>query len=379
MPVSPSRLCAWCAEEGFPRTGFVHSSRLPASLRAYPEIAALGAGTYLLAALSCFRREAEDLSVPGEPHGLIAPFARRNYYREAVLRLRRVAGRLAPAAGLARRELRIFCNSRLPEKPLAAASGLGSYGKNALVLAPGLGSVFVIAGMFVPGEPPGELSREPPGELSREPPGELSSEPPGPVADPQAGPAVGRLCGECRACQDACPVGALQEPGRLDDSRCLQAQAGRHGDLPEELSSAWGFRLYGCQVCQEVCPYNRRLEHETLTAVGELGPSVPLRRVLEPTPEELADGLRGTALGMSWISKRALQRNALLALAHRVRSGYPVAPELWRLLESYRGHRDGVLARAAGGGGAGCGAAGGGAPAGDGAPAGGGPASRETR
>jgi len=330
VPVSPSRLCAWCAEEGFPGTALVHSRRLPASLRAHPEIAALGAGTYLLAALSCFRREPEDLSVPGEPHGLIAPFARRNYYREAVLRLRRVAGRLARAAGLARRELRIFCNSRLPEKPLGAASGLGSYGKNALVLAPGLGSVFVIAGIFVPGELSGEL--------------------PGPEAAAGAGLAVGRICGECRACQDACPVGALQEPGRLDDSRCLQAQAGRHGDLPEELSSAWGFRLYGCQVCQEVCPYNRRLEHETFTVVGELGPSVPLRRVLEPTPEELADALRGTALGMSWISKRALQRNALLALAHRVRSGYPVAPALRRLLESYRGHRDAVLARAAGGG-----------------------------
>ena len=79
-------LASWCAEEGFQRIRLVGSSRLPARLRRHPEIATLGAGTFLLAVLSCHRVEAEDLSAPGDPHGLLAPFARANYYREALRR-----------------------------------------------------------------------------------------------------------------------------------------------------------------------------------------------------------------------------------------------------------------------------------------------------
>jgi epoxyqueuosine reductase len=332
VPVTLAELQDWCAQEGFRRIAVVPSRGLPPTLSSHPEIAALGAGTYLLAGLSCFRREPEDLSGPGDPHGLIAPFARRNYYREAVLRLRRVAERLAGAAGLERKVLRIFCNSRLPEKPLAVAAGLGAYGRNALVIAPGLGSLFVIAGMFVPAGLAGiEGGRA-----------KLADD--GPEGRRAEG---GRLCGSCTACQAACPVDALAEAGRLDESRCLQAQAGREGDLPEELARAWGYRLYGCQVCQEVCPFNRQLEHQTPTRLGELGPSLSLRRVLGQSAEELAQRVRGTALGMSWISKRALQRNALLAVGHRGRSAGTLDPALRVLLADYRRHRDPALARAA--------------------------------
>jgi epoxyqueuosine reductase len=321
-------LRAWCGEEGFPRARFASSDRLPAPLRSHPEIATLGAGTFLLVALSCYRREPEDLSVAGDPHGRIAPFARRNYYREAVVRLRRIAGRLGAVTGLSRSELRIFCNSRLPEKALAVAAGLGAYGKNALVLAPGLGSLFVIAGMFVP------VPLDPePGE--------------GQELDFERIFAPGRLCGECRACQDACPVGALPEPGRLDESRCLQALAGTALDLPGEIVERWEYRLYGCQVCQEVCPFNRAPDRETATVRGELGPSLSLRRVLECSPEELADAFRGTALGMSWISKRAILRNALLALGHRALAGFPLDPALRLLLQRYLESRDPLLAHAA--------------------------------
>ncbi|MBN1836604.1 MAG: iron-sulfur protein [Spirochaetales bacterium] len=326
VPVPAGELRAWCAEQGFPRTATVSTRHLPAILRSHPEVAALGEGTYLLAALSCFRREPEDRSTPAEPHGLIAPFARRNYYREAVLRLRPVTRRLGSAAGVAPRELRIFCNSPLPEKPLAVASGLGAYGKNALVLIPGLGSLFVIAGIFAPLE----LSGTEPAERG-----------------PGGGLEVGGMCGSCTACQDACPVGALSEPGQLDQARCLQAWAGTYGELPAELVDAWGFRLYGCQVCQEVCPHNRSLREQTETVLGELGPSLPLRRVLEPDPEELAGQLRRTALGMSWISKRALQRNALLAAGHRARAGFSVGGALLRLVEAHGGSGDPVLAGAA--------------------------------
>ena len=359
VTVPRSELRAWCALEGFPRIGFIGSDRLPGSLCSHPEIASLGAGVYLLAALSCYKREPEDLSTPGDPHGLIAPFARRNYYREAVLRLRRIARRLGEATGLPRRAFRVFSNSRLPEKPLAVAAGLGSYGRNALVLAPGLGSLFVIAGMFIPREAGPPVADRPEGDRPEgdRPEGDRpeagDAEADRPEADrtkvgaPEPNGGLGEICGKCRACQEACPVDALAEPGRLDEGRCLQAQAGRDRELPEDLAAAWGFRLYGCQVCQDVCPYNRGLRCETSTEVGELGPSLSLRWVLERTPEELAGALRGTALGMAWISKRALQRNALLALGHRATAGYAPDAELVALGDRYARAADPQLARAA--------------------------------
>jgi epoxyqueuosine reductase len=321
---SPRRLAAWCTEAGFAASAFLRTESLPGALRRHPEVASLGRGTFVLVALSCHRREPEDLSAPGDPHGLIAPFARRNYYREAVLRLRQVARLLGAATGLARRELRLFSNSRLPEKPLAAAAGLGSYGRNGLILSPPLGSLFVIAGMFLPLPPEedagaaawlprrrGRLERSgAAGSPGR--PGRAGSA--GGLGGP-GGPAA--LCGSCRACQEACPVGALSRVGRLDTSRCLQALAGRAVELPAAAREAWGFRLYGCQVCQEVCPWNRGLSREAPAACGELGPSLSLRRVLERDPEELARAWRPTALGMPWIDKRALLRNALVAAGHR--------------------------------------------------------------
>ena len=73
---------------GLVNTCFLNSADLPRSLRRHPEIAALGEGTYVMTALSCYCEETEDRSEPGDPHALIAPFARRNYYSEAVARLK---------------------------------------------------------------------------------------------------------------------------------------------------------------------------------------------------------------------------------------------------------------------------------------------------
>jgi epoxyqueuosine reductase len=338
---STSPLPGWCAGEGFHRARLIDSGLLPEWLRRNPEVAALGPGTYLLAALSCHRQETADLSTPGDPHGWIAPFARANYYREAILRLRRVVRRLEASVRVPRSSLRLFSNSRLPEKALAAAAGLGSYGRNALVLAPGLGSLFVIAGVFIPAEAGlQEAGREQSGSAG---PAEQDAAPAGPPSgvwplEP------GRVCGSCHACQEACPVGALSGAGRLDESRCLQARAGRDGDLSGELAEAWGSRLYGCQVCQEVCPHNRDLVAVAGSAAGELGPSLSLRWVLEPSPEQLAEKLRGTALGMSWISKRAIQRNALLSAVHRARTGFPFGRALIELLERHARSADPQLA-----------------------------------
>jgi epoxyqueuosine reductase len=288
-----AQLAAAATDQGFQRVRWLRAADLPPSVREHPALAALGDGLYLLAALSCHREESDDLSAPGDPHALVAPFARRNYYREAVVRLKRVFAGL----GL---QPRLFSNSRLPEKPLAAACGLGFIGSHSLVIAPDLGSAFLIAGAFLP------ASRVPASAL------EQASDPPLP-----GGLEAGAGCGQCRACIQACPVGAITAPGVVDPERCLPSLSTRLAPWPTEAREAWGFRLYGCQSCQDACPHNRSLRRQTPTTRGEIGPSVPLRRLLFGGEEGVREMFRGTALGMAWIRPAALLRNGLLAAGRR--------------------------------------------------------------
>ncbi|HVO40612.1 MAG TPA: 4Fe-4S double cluster binding domain-containing protein [Spirochaetia bacterium] len=279
----------------------------------------------LVCCLSCHRTEPDDLSTPGDPHALVAPFARRNYYRIAARMMGEVARGIEGSLGIPRRSLRIFCNSRIPEKPLLAASGLAMIGRNSLAIVPGLGSLFVIAGAVIPRALP-EISPD--------------------------GPALRDPCGSCMKCIDACPVGAISAAGIVDADQCLQGLAAAPAVLTPRLMETWGNRLYGCQECQSVCPWNRRIVDpcEAVPAKDSPGPSVSLRTMLSRDPSEIAGLFRGTAMGMSWISKEALLRNALVAagnsgeraleplLKAHVESGTPAVREaaLWAL-EKLRG------------------------------------------
>jgi len=287
-----------CKELGFTRVRLLASE---AAGLPFPS------GTFVLCGLSCHRREIADGSRPGDPHGLIAPFARRNYYREAVLRLKILVREIGAQTGVTRSQCRIFCNSRLPEKRLAARAGLGFYGRNSLIIAPELGSLFVIAGVFVP----------------------LVWEPDPPL---EGDPGPGGHCGTCRACIEACPTGAVSEAGRIDPLRCIQALSTDPAVLADDIKEKWGARLYGCQTCQDVCFFNRELEVETETCLGELGPSLPLRRILEQSSEGLRASLKASVLDRKWIPAAAIQRNAVLAAGSR--RDRAVQP----LVERYRRH-----------------------------------------
>jgi epoxyqueuosine reductase len=103
----------------------------------------------------------------------------------------------------------------------------------------------------------------------------------------------------------------------VDPERCLPSLSTRLAPWPPEAHAAWGFRLYGCQSCQDACPHNRGLRFQTATKRGEIGPSVPLGRLLSGGEEGVREMFRGTALGMAWIRPAALLRNGLLAAGHR--------------------------------------------------------------
>ncbi len=277
---------------GFHGARICKPESLPARFASYREIAGLGRGSFVLGALSCYRREADDLSAPGDPHGLISPFARRNYYKEAVRRLKKIVWEISKVTSLAKQAVRIFCNSRLPEKALATASGLGFYGKNGLVISPGLGSLFIIAGLFLPLDLKANV--------------------------PPAGWAEkGKMCGTCRACIEACPAGALKRPGIVSRKRCFQTLASKAVDFSPGLRKAWAFRLYGCQTCQDACPFNRDLTLETETELGLLGPSISLKEILSLGGPQVKEFFQGTQLGLSWVESAAIRRNAILAAGNR--------------------------------------------------------------
>ncbi len=326
-PVTRAELIEAARAAGFHGAGFAEPARLS---RWSPGIAARAprwmepgwvvhpetwadSRSVLVCALSCRRDEPDDLSSIGDPHALIAHFARRGHYAAAAGMMRALLDRVGQDAGFRAREARIFVNSRIPEKPLLAASGLGSYGKNGLLIVPGLGSLFVIAGCVLPFRAVNEPAPAPSGE-----PGFLP-------------------CGTCERCMAACPVGAIVEPGVVDPDRCLQSLAERPILLASDVMERWGCRLYGCQDCQSECPRNAGLTEEAPACPTEVGPSVSIRRVLAQGVEGVRGMFRGTPMGRSRISPVALVRNALIAAGNR---GDPVVQED---VERYRGHGEPVL------------------------------------
>ncbi len=225
----------------------------------------------------------------------IAPFAQRNYYAEAVARLQDLAKKLRGLCGGPRSSYRVLCNSPIPEKPLAAACGLGSVGRNSLLITREAGSLVILAALSLPLELEGDSPLE-------------------------GGP--WSLCGSCRACVEACPTGALDGEGRLDTELCIQAWASRPEEPPEEVAARWGHRLYGCTICSDACPHNRRALAEgraeaASTARGPLPGLVDPEGLLALNDQEIQDRVRGTALGMDWLGPRTLKKNARVALRAR--------------------------------------------------------------
>jgi epoxyqueuosine reductase len=231
---------------------------------------------------------------PEKPgHGVIAPFARFNYYREAVKRLKNLSRLVRSRYGGEKRDYRIFCNSRLPEKPLAVLSGLGAQGRNGLIISPEAGSLFVIAAMTLP--VPLEADRP----LHRS------------VEDFP-------LCAGCGLqppCAAACPTGAALGNGLIDRAKCIQWYASGHGasdltGIPRSVLAAWGNRLYGCTACQDACIHNTRPIQGVETTEGRLPASIDVRPLLTLGDAEIKDMFRGTAMGLSWLGPAAIRRNA---------------------------------------------------------------------
>lgn len=117
--------------------------------------------------------------------------------------------------------------SPVMEKALAVRAGLGNQGKNTLLITGRGGSFYFLGGLII--------NRE--AEYDQ--------------------PAVGDPCGNCSRCIDACPTAALSEEGFLDAGRCISYLTVEHrGEFPEGVPAGFSGRVFGCDICQEVCPHN---------------------------------------------------------------------------------------------------------------------------
>ena len=160
--------------------------------------------------------------------GWISRYAWGDDYHDVMkAMLDRVVERLRAEAGPF--EARTYVDTGpIVERAWAAAAGLGAWGKNTCLLHPEHGSWFFL------------------GEV---------------VTDLEMGPDAPRtdMCGSCTACLEACPTGALPAPGILDATRCISyLTIELRGPLPEEHREGVGRHVFGCDICQDVCPWNRK-------------------------------------------------------------------------------------------------------------------------
>ena len=153
----------------------------------------------------------------------------RDYHKTVRRRLAKLAARIEAHAGVAETGSRAFADSApVMEKPVGTKAGLGWLGKNTLLLNEEAGSWFFL--------------------------GEIYTNLPLPVTPPRSQPG----CGTCRACLTVCPTQAIVAPGKLDARRCISYLTIEHkGSIPEAFREAVGNRVFGCDDCQIVCPWNR--------------------------------------------------------------------------------------------------------------------------
>ena len=216
----------------------------------------------------------------------VARYARGRDYHDVIRpRVASLVAFLREAGGPGIESRAAIDTSAVLERDLAARAGLGWFGKNTNLLTEQLGSYFFIGVVLT-------------------------------TADLVFDEAAPDRCGTCTACLDACPTGAFVAPYVLDARRCISYLTIEHrGDLPPEWRSAVSDWIFGCDVCQEVCPWNRKAAPTREPAFAAEEPLGALEALLALDETAFRARFRGTAITRA---KRAgLLRNVALALGNR--------------------------------------------------------------
>jgi len=251
-----------------------------------------------------------------------APVARyawgRDYHDLMRPRLERLGEFVREAAGPTVRTRAAVDTSAVLERDLAARAGLGWVGKNTNVLHPKLGSWFFIGSVLTTAE--------------------LDFD--GPLPD---------RCGTCRACLDICPTEAFVAPYVLDARRCISyLTIEQRGAIPEDLREPMGEWVFGCDLCQTVCPWNRKVPVTGEPALMPASEPISLSSLLQMSDADFTERFSGTPLTRP--KRRGLLRNAAVVLGNR--KDPEAIPALTRALSDpeplVREHAAWALARIAG-------------------------------
>jgi epoxyqueuosine reductase len=228
-----------------------------------------------------------------EPSGPVARYARGEDYHDVIeAKLRELHRRVERDAGRVIEGKPYVDTGPLLERDLARRAGLGWFGKNTNLLNPELGSFFFLGALVLDLE----LETDAPFEADR--------------------------CGTCTRCLDACPTDALIAPRELDATKCISyLTIELKEEIPVELRAPIGELIYGCDICQEVCPWNVSFAREL--KVPEFAPREVLagkdartlaRELLAMTQEELSRGFKNSPMKRAKL--RGLKRNAAVVLGN---------------------------------------------------------------
>jgi epoxyqueuosine reductase len=231
-----------------------------------------------------------------EPNGPVARYARGDDYHEVMTeRLNELHRWLQLETGLPIAGKAYVDTGPLLERDLARRAGLGWFGKNTNLINPRLGSFFFIGSLLVDLE----LAPDSPFEADR--------------------------CGSCTRCLDACPTKAFVEPRVLDATRCISyLTIELKGEIPDEFHEAIDSHIYGCDICQDVCPYNIKFARElrepafaARDAIRHKNAETLARELVTMSDEDFRSAFRRSPIKRA--KRRGLSRNAAVVLENIAR------------------------------------------------------------
>jgi epoxyqueuosine reductase len=295
-PLAPERLQAWLAEG---HHGSMEWMAETAERRSDPRTLWPEVRSIILLGLN-YGPEGDPLaSLAQKDRATISVYARNRDYHDVIKgKLKEAAGFLASRGGS---DVKVFVDTApVMEKPLAEAAGLGWQGKHTVLVSREFGNWLFLGAIFTEAE---FAADEPEHER----------------------------CGSCRRCLDVCPTNAFPAPFQLDARRCISYLTIEHkGPIPTELRPAMGNRIFGCDDCLAVCPWNKFAQNgrEAKLAQREDLAAPPLAELARLDDATFRVRFAGTPIKRT--GRERFTRNVLIAIGN---SGDPaLAPDAVRLL-----------------------------------------------
>lgn len=284
-----------------------------AARRLNPELVLSGARSVIMLGVNYWAGRTDAAGAPQQTDGPSwARYALYEDYHDTIKPGLVSAGRvLEELCGAGAGDYRYYVDAGpLLERGWAERAGVGFFGKNSMLISRDFGNGLLLSGI---------LTRE-----------EFDADEPlrAPSFRKETAARSGLLCGKCSRCVSACPTNAIPEPGLVDARRCISYQTIENkGFIPRELRPGIGHHVFGCDVCLEVCPWNRfaREGRRLLLAARSGVKELTLRELLEMTPGRFAEVFRRTPIKR--LKLPGLLRNACV-VAGNAAAGAGAAHEL---------------------------------------------------